>query len=32
MTGPYHSICSLYDVLKNYNDFKYAVTINKKFS
>ena len=30
MTGPYHSICSLYDVLKNYNDFKYAVTINKK--
>ena len=30
MTGPYHAICSLYDVLKNYNDFKYAVTINKK--
>lgn len=30
MTGPYHPICSLYEVLKNYNDFKYAVTINKK--
>ena len=30
MTGPYHSICSLYEVLKNYNDFKYAVIINKK--
>ena len=31
MTGPYHAICSLNDVLKNYNDFKYAVTANKKF-
>jgi len=31
MTGPYHSICSLYDVLKNYNDFKYSVIANKKF-
>ena len=31
MTGPYHSICSLNDVLKNYNDFKYAVVANKKF-
>ncbi len=31
MTGPYHSICSLYEVLKNYNDFKYAVIANKKF-
>tara|TARA_B100001057_G_scaffold151916_1_gene151959 strand:+ start:6225 stop:7211 length:987 start_codon:yes stop_codon:yes gene_type:complete len=30
MTGPYHSICSLYEVLKNYNDFKYAVIVNKK--
>jgi len=30
MTGPYHAICSLNDVLKNYNDFKYAVTVNKK--
>ena len=31
MTGPYHSICSLYDVLKSYNDFKYSVIANKKF-
>ncbi len=31
MTGPYHSICSLYNVLKNFNDFKYAIKINKKF-
>jgi len=31
MTGPYHSICSLNDVLKNYSDFKYAVVANKKF-
>ena len=31
MTGPYHAICSLNDVLKNYSDFKYAVVINKKF-
>ena len=30
MTGPYHAICSLHDVLKNYNDFKYAVVANKK--
>ena len=30
MTGPYHSICSLYEILKNYNDFSYAVKINKK--
>ena len=30
MTGPYHAICSLNDVLKNYDDFKYAVTTNKK--
>ncbi len=30
MTGPYHAICSLHEVLKNYYDFKYAVTINKK--
>tara|TARA_E500000331_G_scaffold192534_1_gene185028 strand:- start:74 stop:1057 length:984 start_codon:yes stop_codon:yes gene_type:complete len=30
MTGPYHSICSLYEVLKSYKDFKFAVTINKK--
>ncbi|MAH97795.1 MAG: hypothetical protein CMA12_00390 [Euryarchaeota archaeon] len=31
MTGPYHAICSLNDVLKNYNDFKYAVIANKKY-
>ena len=31
MTGPYHTICSLNDVLKNYSDFKYAVVANKKF-
>ena len=31
MTGPYHAICSLNDVLKSYNDFKYAVVANKKF-
>ena len=31
MTGPYHAICSLYEVLKSYSDFKYAVTVNKKF-
>ena len=31
MTGPYHAICSLNDVLKNYNDFKYSVLVNKKY-
>ncbi len=31
MTGPYHSICSLNDVLKNHSDFKYAVVANKRF-
>ena len=31
MTGPYHAICSLYDVLKNYNKFKHAVVVNKKY-
>ncbi len=31
MTGPYHSICSLFEVLKNHSDFKYAVVTNKKF-
>ena len=31
MTGPYHAICSLNDVLKSYSDFKYAVVANKKF-
>jgi len=31
MTGPYHTICSLNDVLKKHNDFKYAVSVNKKY-
>ena len=31
MTGPYHAICSLNDVLKSYSDFKFAVVANKKF-
>ncbi len=31
MTGPYHAICSLNDVLLNYNEFKYAVMVNKKY-
>ncbi len=30
MTGPYHSISSLYYVLKNYNKFKKSVLVNKK--
>ena len=30
MTGPYHTICSLYEVLKKHNDFKYSVKMNKK--
>tara|TARA_B100000767_G_scaffold113999_1_gene108811 strand:- start:19 stop:1011 length:993 start_codon:yes stop_codon:yes gene_type:complete len=30
MTGPYHTIISLYNVLPNYNDFKYSVIANKK--
>ena len=30
MTGPYHAIYSLHDVLKNHEDFSYAVKINKK--
>ena len=29
MTGPYHTICSLYEILKKHNDFKYSVKINK---
>ena len=29
MTGPYHIIYSLYDVLKNHNDFVESVKINK---
>jgi len=31
MTGPYHAICSLNDVLKNYDDFRYSVIVNKKY-
>ena len=31
MTGPYHAICSLNDVLKKYQDFKYSVKINKNY-
>ena len=31
MTGPYHAICSLNEVLPSYNDFKYAVVVNKKY-
>ena len=31
MTGPYHAICSLNEVLLNYDDFKYAVLVNKKY-
>ena len=30
MTGPYHTILSLYDVLKDYESFKYSVKINKE--
>ena len=30
MTGPYHIIYSLYEILKNYSDFRYSVLINKK--
>ena len=30
MTGPYHTICSLYYVLKNYEKIKKSVLINKK--
>ena len=30
MTGPYHIICSLKEVLKNHKEFKEAVLINKK--
>ena len=31
MTGPYHAICSLDGVLKDYKNFSYAVRLNKKF-
>ena len=30
MTGPYHTIQSLYKVLEKYNEFKYAVKVNKE--
>jgi 2-aminoethylphosphonate-pyruvate transaminase len=30
MTGPYHAICSLDNVLKNYNNFSYSVKLNKE--
>ncbi len=30
MTGPYHTICSLYEVLKNHENLKQSVFINKK--
>ena len=30
MTGPYHSICSLIDVLKDHENFKQAVIENKE--
>ena len=31
MTGPYHAICSLKDVLEREEDFKYSVKINKNY-
>ena len=30
MTGPYHIILSLKDILKNYNLFKKSILLNKK--
>ena len=30
MTGPYHTICSLLNVLKNHREFRKSVMINKK--
>ncbi len=30
MTGPYHSICSLFEVLKNHNKIRKSVVNNKK--
>ena len=33
MTGPYHTIQSLHKILQKYDQFKYALKINKeKFS
>jgi aspartate aminotransferase-like enzyme len=31
VTGPYHTICSLYNVFKQFNKFKKSVINNKKF-
>ena len=30
MTGPYHTICSLYEILKKHNELKESVKRNKK--
>ena len=30
MTGPYHAICSLDGILKDYKNFSYSVKLNKK--
>ena len=30
MTGPYHTIQSLHKILQKYDQFKYAVKINKE--
>ena len=30
MTGPYHAICSLDGVLRDYNNFSFSVKLNKK--
>ena len=30
MTGPYHAICSLDGILKDYKNFSYSVRLNKK--
>ena len=31
MTGPYHAICSLLDVLPKHEDYRYSVIENKRF-
>tara|TARA_Y100000589_G_C27189475_1_gene644159 strand:- start:124 stop:1119 length:996 start_codon:yes stop_codon:yes gene_type:complete len=30
MTGPYHAICSLHEILKSHEDIKHSVKINKR--
>lgn len=30
MTGPYHTIQSMFLILKNYNEYKYSVKVNKE--